>query len=79
MTPKPKKAKPAMSLADFAKAERRAVCAVCKLPSDVLQELRSASEKKYRRDIQIRWMRSRGYMITNEQLNHHYSGKHVND
>lgn len=67
------------SLTEFVRAERRAACVVCRLPAEVIADLRDATSKKFRRDVQLRWLAACGYKITNEQLNNHYSGKHDHD
>ena len=79
MSKKQQQVKKALTLAEFARAERRAACEVCRLSKEILAELRDASGKGYRRGQQIRWMASRGFKITNEQLNNHYNGKHADD
>ena len=76
-TKKQKANKP--SLVEFVRAERRAACVVCRLPAETIADLRDATAKKFRRDVQIRWLAACGYKITNEQLNNHYSGKHTDD
>ena len=79
MSKKMQQPKKKPSLSEFVKAERRAACAVCRLPAEVITDLRDATAKKFRRDVQIRWLAACGHKITNEQLNNHYSGKHTDD
>lgn len=70
--------KPDLSLVEFARAEKRKSCRVCKLPVEVRGQIgRSASEKKIPREQQVQWIELvTGQKITIEELNSHTNGRH---
>lgn len=66
------------TLVEFAKAEKRAACRVCKLSVDIRGQLgRSASEKRIPIDQQLKWLELvTGEKITLEELKQHTNGRH---
>lgn len=69
--------KPKRSLKQFERDKRKAGCKVCALPEDVRQQLREASEKKIKVNVQLEWLRVEYEAhITLTELQTHRSGKH---
>jgi len=65
------------TLIEFVKDKKRASCPVCQLPADVLEQLRTAQEKKITRATQLAWLHEvHGVKITDEHLAVHYGGRH---
>ena len=67
-----------LSLVEFARAEKRKNCRVCKAPVEVRGQLgRAASEKNITRSQQLSWFNliTRGD-VTMDELNAHLSGRH---
>lgn len=69
---------PSLSLVDFARAEKRKNCRVCKFPIEVRSQLgRAASEKKISQDQQVKWLELvTGTKITLDELRQHVAGRH---
>ncbi len=66
-----------LSLTEYTKEQKRKDCPVCKLPDEVLEQLREASSRKIHRRLQLLWLNEElGISISNSQLDTHYSGRH---
>jgi hypothetical protein len=65
------------SLVDFVRAKRREGCKVCRLPPEVLVQLRDASAKKIPRSQQLEWLATDyGIVIDPSELDSHRIGRH---
>jgi hypothetical protein len=74
---KSKKIAKGRTLEVFIKDSKRADCEVCRISIEIRGQMAQASKKKINRDTVIQWLKTDfGIIITNEQLNLHYSGKH---
>lgn len=69
-----------VSLAEFANArkvaERKATCAICKLPDSVRAEVRAARQRKIERQIVNDWLRGQGYRVDDLDWQTHNAGLH---
>ena len=80
--PPPKRpvAEQARSLMEFAierrRAERRASCAICRLPDDVRAQLRAARDKKIDIPTRLAWLESLGHPVGELDLKTHQSSTH---
>lgn len=71
-----KEAKP-RPLAVFYRDQRRANCAVCRLPIEVRADLKTAREKKIPRTVVLEWLNTEHKAkITGEQIQAHTNGHH---
>lgn len=74
--PKPK----ALSLAEFAHnrkvAERKATCAICKLPEAIRAEVRTARQRKLERAVINDWLKAQGYKVDDLDWQTHSAGLH---
>lgn len=67
----------AVSLVDFARKQKQRDCPVCKLDADTRAQLRIATDKAIRRQVQIDWLKEvQKVDITSQEMTNHYSGKH---
>lgn len=65
------------SLVDFVKARKCEGCRVCALPKELLDQVRSASEKKIKRTVVLEWLnKEHGAKITDADLTAHYGQRH---
>lgn len=73
-------AKQARSLMEFAverrRAERRASCAICRLPDDVRAQLRAARDKKIDVPTRLAWLATIGHRVSELDLKTHGSSAH---
>jgi len=70
-------AKGPKSLKQFVKDQKRASCAVCALPADVREQLRSAGDAKITRETQVSWLRQEFEQdVSVEDLDRHRSERH---
>lgn len=73
-------AKQARSLMEFAierrRNERRAACAVCRLPDDIRAQLRAARDKKIDIPTRLAWLESIGHQVSDLDLKTHQSSTH---
>jgi hypothetical protein len=76
MTEKPTTGKPEVSLLEFARDERLAVCAVCQLPLEVREQMVSARRQKIHRETVLAWLDKLGYSIDDDTLTVHGAGHH---
>lgn len=66
-----------LSLVEYARELRRADCKVCKLPAEVLAQIRGAREKRIARPVILRWLEDeQGQKITVQDLEAHTNGRH---
>ena len=72
--------KEVMSLVDFAKAQRREDCPVCKLSPSVREQIAKSSDRKIRRRQVLDWLHAVvGVGITDAELTVHRNGRHDDD
>jgi hypothetical protein len=65
------------TLKEFAKDQRRATCAVCKLPIDAREQLRGAGDAKITRETQLTWLAAEfNATVSMEELDRHRSERH---
>lgn len=65
------------SLAEFVKDKRREACAVCRLPAEVRDQVRTAGEKKIHRRTVLDWLKTDcSAPITDTELTVHTNGHH---
>lgn len=73
-------ARQARSLMEFAidrrRSERRAACAVCRLPDEVRAQLRAARDKKIDTQTRLAWLESIGHQVSDLDLKTHGSSAH---
>ena len=76
----PTAAKQARSLMEFAierrRNERRAACAICRLPDDVRAQLRAARDKKIDIPTRLAWLVAIGHQVSDLDLKTHASSAH---
>lgn len=67
-----------LTLVEYAKAEKRKNCKVCKAPVEIRGQLgRAASEKNITRGQQLAWFNLvTGSAVKMDELNQHLSGRH---
>lgn len=70
----------ARSLLEFAierrRDERRAACAICRLPDDVRAQLRLARDKKIDTPTRLAWLATIGHQVSDLDLKTHGSSAH---
>jgi FKBP-type peptidyl-prolyl cis-trans isomerase (trigger factor) len=65
------------SLADFVKHKRCEGCKVCALPKELLDQIRTASERKIKRTVVLEWLKSEhGAKISDADLTTHHGQRH---
>ena len=65
------------SLKEYVLDKKRQDCAVCRLPSELLQQVREASKRKISRADVVEWlMTEHKIAITSAQFDAHNSGRH---
>ncbi len=73
-------AKASISLLGFAHArkvaERKASCAICKLPETVRAEIRAARQKKLERQTINDWLKAQGFSVDDLDWQTHNAGLH---
>ena len=65
-----------VTLADFAREQRRLDCPACQLPKEVRVQLRNAHKQAIRRPVQLAWLQSLGFTLTHQDMTRHYNGRH---
>lgn len=73
--------KQARSLLEYAsekrKAQRRAACAVCRLPEEVRAQIRAARDRKIERTVIREWLRvEHKSEVSDLDFTSHYAGHH---
>lgn len=66
------------SLVDFVKEKKRADCLVCRLPTDVREQVEAASDKRILRNEVVAWLNEEcGVAATTKDLERHTQGRHA--
>lgn len=66
-----------LSLVDYVRKQRRKDCAVCALPTEIREQIASASDKKIKRPIVLAWLEhAHGIKLDLAAVSAHAAGHH---